>query len=120
MGNFDVVLEVNGFEGYSIYEIFIYGESNYVICVSCGILIEKSLLMYIVELDWYWYVNCFSCVVCRVWFGDEYSLVFYIINFMLYCERCYIMDEGKWYMICFVRLWIFFKFFILGVIVVKY
>ena len=86
--------EVNGFEGYSIYETFIHGESNHVICMSCGTSIEKSPAMYIAELDRYWHVNCFSCVVCRAWFGDEYSPVLQITNSMLHCERCYITSEG--------------------------
>ena len=87
--------EVNEFEGYSIYETFIHGESNHVICMSCGTSIEKSPAMYIAELDRYWHVNCFSCVVCRAWFGDEYSPVLQITNSMLHCERCYITSEGK-------------------------
>ena len=87
--------EVNGFEGYSIYETFIHGESNHVICMSCGTSIEKSAAMYIAELDRYWHVNCFSCVVCRTWFGDEYSPVLHITDSMLHCERCYITSEGK-------------------------
>lgn len=86
--------EVNRFEGYSIYETFIHGESNHVICMSCGTSIEKSPAMYIAELDRYWHVNCFSCVVCRAWFGDEYSPVLQITNSMLHCERCYITSEG--------------------------
>lgn len=94
-GNSDAAPEVNGFEGYSIYETFIHGESNHVICASCGTSIEKSPSMYIAELDRYWHVNCFSCVVCRAWFGDEYSPVLHITNSMLHCERCYITDEGK-------------------------
>lgn len=87
--------EVNEFEGYSIYETFIHGESNHVICMSCGTSIEKSPAMYIAELDRYWHVDCFSCVVCRAWFGDEYSPVLQITNSMLHCERCYITSEGK-------------------------
>ena len=87
--------EENGFEGYSIYETFIHGESNHVICMSCGTSIEKCAAMYIAELDRYWHVNCFSCVVCRAWFGDEYSPVLHITNSMLHCERCYITSEGK-------------------------
>ena len=87
--------EINGFDGYSIYETFIHGESNHVICMSCGTSIEKSPAMYIAELDRYWHVNCFNCVVCRAWFGDEYSPVLQITNSMLHCERCYITSEGK-------------------------
>lgn len=87
--------EVNGFEGYSIYETFIHGESNHVICMSCGTSIEKNAAMYIAELDRYWHVNCFSCVVCRAWFGDEFSPALHITNSMLHCERCYITSEGK-------------------------
>lgn len=93
--NSDAAPEVNGFEGYSIYETFIHGESNHVVCASCGTSIEKSPSMYIAELDRYWHVNCFSCVVCRAWFGDEYSPVLHITNSMLHCERCYITDEGE-------------------------
>ena len=94
-GNSDAAPEVNGFDGYSIYETFIHGESNHVICTSCGTSIEKSPSMYIAELDRYWHVNCFSCVVCKAWFGDEYSPVLHITNSMLHCERCYITDQGK-------------------------
>ena len=94
-GNADTAPEVNGFEGYSIYETFIHGESNHVICTSCGTSIEKSPSMYIAELDRYWHVNCFCCVVCRAWFGDEFSPVLHITNSMLHCERCYITDEGE-------------------------
>ncbi|KAL9971510.1 hypothetical protein ACROYT_G017681 [Oculina patagonica] len=94
-GNSEAAPEVNGFEGYSIYETFIHGESNHVICTSCGTSIEKSPSMYIAELDRYWHVNCFSCVVCRAWFGDEFSPVLHITNNMLHCERCYITDEGE-------------------------
>lgn len=95
-GKTDAVPEVNGFDGYSIYETFIHGESNHVICTSCGTSIEKSPSMYIAELDRYWHVNCFCCVVCRTWFGDEFSPVLHITNSILHCERCYITDEGKW------------------------
>ena len=94
-GKTDAVPEVNGFDGYSIYETFIHGESNHVICTSCGTSIEKSTSMYIAELDRYWHVNCFCCVVCRTWFGDEFSPVLHITNSILHCERCYITDEGK-------------------------
>ena len=94
-GKTDAVPEVNGFDGYSIYETFIHGESNHVICTSCGTSIEKSPSMYIAELDRYWHVNCFCCVVCRAWFGDEFSPVLHITNSILHCERCYITDEGK-------------------------
>lgn len=100
--------EENGFEGYSIYETFIHGESNHVICMSCGTSIEKSPAMYIAELDRYWHVNCFSCVVCRAWFGDEYSPVLHITKSMLHCERCYITSEGKLFrdIICAVRCFV--------------
>lgn len=94
-GNSDAAPEVNGFDGYSIYETFIHGESNHVICTSCGTSIEKSPSMYIAELDRYWHVNCFCCVVCRTWFGDEFSPVLHITNSILHCERCYITDEGR-------------------------
>ena len=94
-GKSDPVPEVNGFDGYSIYETFIHGESNHVICTSCGTSIEKSPSMYIAELDRYWHVNCFCCVVCRTWFGDEFSPVLHITNSILHCERCFITDEGK-------------------------
>lgn len=93
--NFDAAPEVNGFDGYSIYETFIHGESNHVICTSCGTSIEKSPSMYIAELDRYWHVDCFCCVVCRTWFGDEFSPVLHITNSILHCERCYITDEGE-------------------------
>ena len=95
-GKSDPVPEVNDFDGYSIYETFIHGESNHVICTSCGTSIEKSPSMYIAELDRYWHVNCFCCVVCRTWFGDEFSPVLHITNSRLHCERCYITDEGKY------------------------
>lgn len=94
-GKTDAAPEVNGFDGYSIYETFIHGESNHVICTSCGTSIEKSPSMYVAELDRYWHVNCFCCVVCRTWFGDEFSPVLHITNSILHCERCYITDEGK-------------------------
>ena len=95
-GKSDPVPEVNDFDGYSIYETFIHGESNHVICTSCGTSIEKSPSMYIAELDRYWHVNCFCCVVCRTWFGDEFSPVLHITNSRLHCERCYITDEGTY------------------------
>jgi len=94
-GKTDAAPEVNGFDGYSIYETFIHGESNHVICTSCGTSIEKSPSMYVAELDRYWHVNCFCCVVCRTWFGDEFSPVLHITNSILHCERCYITDEGE-------------------------
>lgn len=87
--------EVNGSDGYSIYQTYIHGESNHVICMSCGTSIEKSSAMYIAELDCYWHVNCFCCVVCRAWFGDEHSPVLRITNSMLHCERCYITSDGE-------------------------
>ncbi|XP_068702619.1 trichohyalin-like isoform X3 [Montipora foliosa] len=87
--------EVNGYDGYSIYKTYIHGESNHVICMSCGTSIEKSSAMYIAELDCYWHVNCFCCVVCGAWFGDEYSPMPHITNSMLHCERCYITSEGE-------------------------
>ena len=96
--------EVNGYDGYSIYQTYIHGESNHVICMSCGTSIEKSSAMYIAELDCYWHVNCFCCVVCRAWFGDEHSPVLRITNSMLHCERCYITSDGKYLVVDIVAL----------------
>lgn len=88
--------EVNVSDGYSIYQTYIHGKNNHVICMSCGTSIEESSAMYIAELDCYWHVDCFCCVVCRAWFGDECSPVLQITNSMLHCERCYITSEGEY------------------------
>ena len=87
--------QMNGFARYSIYKTFIHGESNHVVCSACGTSIEKSPSMYVAELDHYWHQDCFCCVVCGTWFGEEDSPALHITDSMLHCERCFITDDGE-------------------------
>ena len=85
----------NGLPAYNIYETFVHGESNHVVCEFCGTTIEKSPSMFVAEVNKYWHLHCFQCVVCQELFNERSGPLLRITDSRLHCERCFITDEGK-------------------------
>lgn len=85
----------NGPAGYNIYKTFVHGKNNHVVCEYCGTTIEKSPSMFVAEVNKYWHVHCFQCVVCQANFNEHSGHMLHITDSRLHCERCFITDEGK-------------------------